>query len=71
MPFLIPFSFQPNGANLTGGNLGSSFTASGSAPTQIVPFNGAAVGAATLPKGAWSAVLFSGLGALVGMLWMF
>ncbi|KAF8910189.1 hypothetical protein CPB84DRAFT_1743632 [Gymnopilus junonius] len=57
----------PNGANLTGGDTGSSFANGSASPstTAYIPFNGAAP-PPLLPYGAWPAIIIGCIGALLG-----
>ncbi|KAH9004289.1 hypothetical protein EDB86DRAFT_3209363 [Lactarius hatsudake] len=56
----------PNGANLTGGGTGGSFSSGTASPTNsFVPFNGNGA-VSPLPAGIWLAIMFGFIGAMLG-----
>lgn len=57
---------QPNGANLTGGGIGSAFTSPNiSVEPSYTPFNGA-IPAALLPQGVWFGMIMAYVVATIG-----
>ncbi|KAH9064067.1 hypothetical protein EDB87DRAFT_1777005 [Lactarius vividus] len=56
----------PNGANLTGGGTGGSFSSGTASPTSsFVPFNGSGA-VSSLPAGIWLAIMLGFIGAMLG-----
>jgi hypothetical protein len=55
----------PNGANLTGGGTGGSFTGTASPTSSYAPFNGNGA-VSPLPAGIWLAIMLGFSGAMLG-----